>query len=335
MFLLYVDASGTPDVPGDRNVYAMVGICVHEGTWFALEQRVRRLKSKYSLPGRDFELHAKDFCCSIREQDEIPAFADLPRSERRARVLEVRARKLAELRGPQRAARQKKYRATDPFIHLTRLERSTLLEEALDLAGSHDGIRLIGEVIDKHYSFERSGAQDVMRQAFTQVVTRFDHFLKWLNETNPPGRVDNGLLLMDREPTYEVRLSRILEEYRSQGHPWGELRHVLEAPFFVESASVSAVQLGDLCAYAVRRYVESAGTPGAPAEANFLRIWARFDRSGPRLHGLRHYCAPRSCACLICEERRRTQSDRIGEALEPYSTEPGHGVLSTPGARLA
>jgi len=321
MFLLYVDASGTPDVPGDRNVFAMVGICVHEGTWFALEKRVRRLKLKYALAGSDFELHAKDFCCWIREQDEVLDFESLGHAERRARVHTVRARKLEGLSGPQRAKHQRSFRATDPFIHLSRYERSKLLEEALDLAGSHDGIRLFGEVIDKRYASERSGSQDVMRQAFTQVVTRFDHFLKWLNETNAPGRVDNGLLLMDREPTYEVRLSRILEEYRSQGHPWGELRHVLETPFFVESASVSAVQLGDLCAYAVRRYVECAGAPGSPEEANFRRIWARFDRSGPRLHGLRHFCPPGSCSCLICEERRRTHSDRVRQDPDGYVIE--------------
>lgn len=326
MFLLYVDASGTPDVPGDRNVFAMVGICVHEGTWFALEKRVRRLKQKYALAGEDFELHAKDFCCSIREQDEIHDFARLEPAVRRQRVLALRAAKLAGLGGAQRASRQKKYRGTDPFVHLTRQERSALLEEALDLAGSHDGIRLIGEVIDKPYCFRRTGASDVMRQAFTQVVTRFDHFLKWLNDTKPPGRVDNGLLLMDREPTYEQRLSRILAEYRAQGHPWGELRHVLEAPFFVESASVSAVQLGDLCAYAVRRYVERASVAASPEEANFRRIWARFDRSGPRLHGLRHYCPPGSCTCLICEERRRTQADRVSEEAQEYSLGNTAGV---------
>lgn len=323
MFLLYVDASGTPDVPGDRNLFAMIGICVHEGTWFALEKRVRRLKQKYALPGSDFELHAKDFCCSIREQEEISGFESLAPAERRSRVLQLRERKLGELEGLQRQARRKKYRETEPFVHLTRRERSSLLEEGLDLAGSHDGIRLIGEVIDKQYLFRRTGSKDAMRQAFTQVVTRFDHFLKWHNETSPPGRVDNGLLLMDREPTYEQRLSRILEHYRTEGHPWGELRHVLETPFFVESAAVSAVQLGDLCAYAVRRYVEHAHEAGSAEESNFRRIWARFDRSGPRLHGLRHFCPAGSCTCLICEERRRSQADRVGEREGEYSLSLG------------
>jgi hypothetical protein len=41
MFLLYVDSSGT-DGPKDASKnYVLVGVCVHEGTWFALESAFR------------------------------------------------------------------------------------------------------------------------------------------------------------------------------------------------------------------------------------------------------------------------------------------------------
>ena len=41
MYLLYVDASGTPlssDTASKH--YVLVGLAVHEGTWFALEKRI-------------------------------------------------------------------------------------------------------------------------------------------------------------------------------------------------------------------------------------------------------------------------------------------------------
>ena len=71
MFMLYLDASGTPELQDQSKHYALVGAAVHENTWFALNNRIRGLKNKYAYPGEDFELHAKDFCLSINEQNRV------------------------------------------------------------------------------------------------------------------------------------------------------------------------------------------------------------------------------------------------------------------------
>ena len=65
--------------------YVLVGLCVHEGTWFALDKRLNGLKSAYCQHDEDFELHAAQFACTIKEQDEIPGFAQMTWSDRRAR----------------------------------------------------------------------------------------------------------------------------------------------------------------------------------------------------------------------------------------------------------
>ena len=308
MFILYVDSSGTPEHPGDPQVplYAMVGICVHEGTWFALERRVAGLKGRYALPGIDFELHAKDFCVTIGEQSQIPDFEQLDRPGRRQAVLALRNQRLAQLVGPQKEARKKKYRNTDPFVHLTRAERSQLLEDALDLVGSHDGIRLFGEVVDKAHLSGTTGETDSISHCFAQVVSRFDKFLTYYN-ASPRIGLDKGLLMMDREPSHERTILELFRSYRQNGHPWGPVNHVIEAPFFLDSSTAAGVQVVDICAYAVRRYVERADRQGSPEEQNFLRIYHKFDRAGPRLHGLRHYCARGTCPCRICRDRGHFQ----------------------------
>lgn len=296
MYLLYLDASGTPSIRDHTNIYALVGICAHEGTWFALERRVTALKKKYQFPGSPFELHAKDFCMRCREQEQIPGFAKLSWEDRRTEVFRLRQTKLAKYTDDRARRKRKLYRATEPFVHLTRRERGQLLDEVLELVGSHRRLKLFGEAIDKQY-LNTQGGRPVI-QAFSQVVSRFDRYLQ---NVNRKGRVNKGLLVMDREPASETRYRELLEKFRSTGHPWGEVKHVLEVPFFVDSELANVVQLVDSCAYVVRRHIE---TPDSKIDRyRFEKIFPKFDRAKNRLHGLRHYCRPHQCDCLVCTER--------------------------------
>jgi hypothetical protein len=68
-------------------------------------------------------------------------------SDRRARVQAIRQARIdAAPNNEEKTRLRTKYRITEPFIHLTRLERSRLLEDALDLVGSHDRILLFAEL---------------------------------------------------------------------------------------------------------------------------------------------------------------------------------------------
>jgi hypothetical protein len=290
VFLLYLDASGTSHLEDvDQKHYVLLGVAVHEGNWFALERRVRALKARYECPGIPLELHAADICCSIVEQDRIPDFARMDWPTRRAQVRAYRATQGSRAR-----------RNSNGCLHLTRSERTRLFEEALDLVGSHAELRLFAEVVDKSYLFRETGKRHAVGPAFEQVVSRFDAMLRVFDAAGTRG-VNNGLLVADNDQDSEL-MRNLTELFRAQGHSWGTLDYVIDTPFFVDSRTVSGIQLADICAYAVKRYVGRRGQ--APhEEANFMRIFHRFDRSGTRLHGLRHYCAARSCDCAICVER--------------------------------
>lgn len=303
MYLLYLDASGTPDPNDNTTHFALVGICVHEGTWFALEKRMASLRRRYQFQDLPFEFHAKDICIEYPEQKKIPDFAQMDWPNRRSAVLTARAAKIGTYTGKKLENKRAYFRLTDPYIHLTRQERSKLYEDALDIVGGHQGIKLFGEIIDKRHFGSVSPGGNMIQQAFSQVVSRFDAFLQRANRNRDDG-VDNGLLLFDNEPTYETMITRIFHGFRTHGHDWGQLRHVIEAPLFVDSKAVTSVQAVDLCSYALRRYVEKAPRENSFEEANFMRVFHCFDRHGSSLHGLRHYCARNSCTCRICVERR-------------------------------
>lgn len=310
MYLLYVDASGTAEL-SDVNTrhYVLVGLCVHEGTWFALDKRLNGLKSSFCEYGREFELHAKQFTCSIKEQDEIPNFADMSWTDRRARVMAIRKAKIdAETMAPAKKKRMERFKSTEPFVHLSRLERSRLLEKALDLVGAHEGIRLFGEAVSKVHPGVITGNIDPVSQAFEQVVSRFDAYLKrrddWKLQRSPRRSIDNGLLVLDQDYSTEATIFKQFRGYRRDGHPWGKMRHVIDVPFFASSEHVCGLQLVDICAYAVRRYLDTNAVSGSHEERNFQRIYHKFDRDNlGKLHGLRHYVSAGSCNCQICQER--------------------------------
>ena len=299
--------------------YAVVGVALPDSAWQKFESEVAAIKQRYGLLQTRAELHARDFCISYGEQDEIPDFENLGWNERRAAMLELRAKKLGEYTGPKRAKKAKSYQETAPYVHLTRAERSSLLQSVLDVVGGFGELVLFAEVVRKAHA----GDGNIVGQAFAQLVSRFDSFLERRNQAGRRtldklcerypklrrdaarlGHAEKGLLIMDEEPARESSYRTMLASFRDTGHPWGHLKHVIEAPFFVDSALSAAVQVADVCAYAVRRYIEFGSGKESPEEANFRRIFDRFDRGSNKLHGIRHYCSKGTCVCLVCAERR-------------------------------
>ncbi len=312
MYLLYLDASGSPLQSDATKHYALVGVAVHEGTWNGLQSRLSGLKKRYAFPGEDFELHAMCVKSVIQEQDAIPGFSSLNHQDRRDNVRKLRSERLEKVaktgNGKKFRWLKTEIRRTDPFVHLTQQERSKLYEESLELIGNHRGLVLFGEAIEKSHPAIKSGSTDPIRQAFEQVITRFDAFLdrrgayRQLSRTSP-GRMSNGLIVMDHDLSTERNIEEQFADYRNAGHPWGHLRHVIDAPFFVSSEKFPGIQIVDLCAYALRRYLDRGAIAGSHEERQFLQISNLFDRASGKLHGLRHYTQGGTCLCVICRER--------------------------------
>lgn len=301
MYILYLDASGVPERNQPANShYVLLGLAVHVGTWFRLTKEIRAVKRKYVLGDVDeFELHAGWMIRPIPGQS-IAGFDDLDYLARRDAVLAERERIQREVWPALSKAQLKKerraFRETESYVHLTWTERATLVDEALTAVGSYQvrnhrhPIALFAEAINKEHL--PAGA-DPVDQAFTQVVTRFERFLK---NQGVGGRGVWGLLVSDEDQHRAKMLARLLRRFQSEGTRWGEIDQVIETPFFLDSGSNSGVQVVDLCAYAVRRYLEKG------EEDRFRRIFRRFYRTSTGLHGLRHY-TKRGCPCLICRER--------------------------------
>ena len=295
MYLLYLDESGVPEAhPTQTSHYVLLGMAVHVGTWFALDKQILGLKRSFSLGDpHDLELHAAWMKRLYPEQDSIPGFAELGYRARHDAVKRWREDRQkaawAGLNADRRYEEKRQFRATEPFIHLTFDERIGLLDGALSIVGNYRrGITLFGEAISK--ASLPVGA-DPVDQAFSQVVSRFEAFLKRRRDSR-----QWGLLVVDHDPHKAANLTRLLKRFQRQGTPWGNVERVIEAPFFLDSSANAAVQVADLCAYAVRRYLENE------EEDRFQLIFKKFDRTPAALHGIRHYTR-RGCTCLICRER--------------------------------
>jgi hypothetical protein len=249
MFLLYIDASGTPEQQDASRHYALLGICVHEGTWFALNRRIDGLKRRYRFSNDDFEIHAKQFTVSISEQGQIPDFENMSWTDRRTRVLAIRQQRIDAENDPHRKRElRQKYKRTEAFIHLSRLERSRLLEDALDLVGAHEGIRLFGEAIFKAHPGVVGGQIDPVGQAFEQVVSRFDAFLQrrhqWKQASSRRPSIDNGLLILDQDYSTEASLQKTIHQIPAAWASLGRLASRYRRPLFRLQRTVAWAAIG-------------------------------------------------------------------------------------------
>ena len=143
------------------------------------------------------------------------------------------------------------------------------------------------------------GAQGSKAQAFEQVVSRFERYLRNLRPrgAGPGAQRNHGLLVHDNNETVARRHTRMMRSFHAAGTPWTSVDCIIETPMFVDSKLTRMVQIADLCAYALRRYLENG-------EAGLFRpIFARADRIGDTAVGVRHFSPP-ACDCAICRARQ-------------------------------
>jgi hypothetical protein len=156
-----------------------------------------------------------------------------------------------------------------------RQTRISAIKEALEIARSHfpRDLRLFAAVLNKH---NFSGV-DIIEDAFTQVCSRFDHYLARLyRKTQNPER---GLILFDKSST-EARIQTLARDFKYSGHQYGKTRNYAEVPVFLDSKASRMIQLADLVAYAIFRHVEFQ-------DSQFYEIIEGcFDAEGGVVHGL-------------------------------------------------
>ena len=92
-----------------------------------------------------------------------------------------------------------------------------------------------------------------------------------------------------------------MKKFHKVGTFWTSISNIIETPLFVDSHLTSMVQLADLCAYAIRRYLEKS------EDYLFKEIFKVADTKKDRLTekvkvvGIRHFSSNTTkCKCLIC-----------------------------------
>ncbi len=327
MYLLYVDESGVPNPhPSQTSHYVTMGLAVHVGTWFALTRRIKKLKLAYALEGEieRLELHAAWLMHAYREQSLIPSFDGLSRRDRYDAVQTWRrCRQQNDWPGlaPRLRERERKdFRKTEPFVHLTREERERLCLEALKIVGEHrKGITLFAQAIDKRVL---PSAADATSEAFSRLIDSFEIFLQ--HQPDNPW----GMVVVDHDEAQKDRYTAMLHRLQQTEHHLGGVDRIIESPFFLDSQSNSGVQVADLCAYSLRRYLENG------EEEKLTAIFPKFYREeGVGLCGLQHFTAP-GCGCMICSEpagriQRKKRRKRGGlplTTLRPAALEGSPGA---------
>lgn len=184
------------------------------------------------------------------------------------------------------------YKKNKDYIHLTLKEREDFIIEVAKQIGRWTKARIFAECIDKsHYNQAKSQYNSINHQAFEQLVSRFETYLKIA--TKNLGTKQFGLLIHDNNQTVAKKHTEMMTRYQETGTLWTSINRIIETPLFVDSKLTSMVQIADLCSYALRRYLERH------EEKIYKEIIKRADKKEGRMVGVRHFTNG-SCTCNMC-----------------------------------
>jgi predicted GNAT family acetyltransferase len=304
MHLIYIDESGTPEIPGNSSHFVLAGISIPILYWKVFDREIEQIKGKYGLQNK--EIHTAWATRTYLEQSKIPDFERMNHVQRRAAVTRLRTVELLRLQREKNPAQyrqtKKNYAQTEDYIHLTRDERVRFIEEVARHVSQWGYARIFAECIDKTYIDTSITGKGIDEQAFEQVVTRFERYLQNLGTDDP---TCCGLIIHDNNQTVAKKHTMLMRKFYFSGTQWLKVEKIIETPLFVDSQLTSMVQLADLTAYAIRRYLENG------EQKLFDIIYPRADRRKDGVVvGVRHFTSP-TCACKICLQHKSALSTGI------------------------
>jgi Protein of unknown function (DUF3800) len=291
MRIAYLDESGTPEPGGNTSHFVLLALVIEDKSWKKKDADILAVKKKYGLAGA--ELHAAWMNRRYAEQESIPDFEKLSTENRRLAMKKARDAALikrAAVHGITKMKLLKKnFMKTDAYVHVTLPERKAFLKEVSETVNGWTDACILADCIDKTI-FKGAPKTPPLDEAFEQVVSRFHRYL----EDEAPGEL--GILVEDNNDEVALRLTETMRRFHDEGTKWKKIPQLIETPLFVDSKLTSLVQVADLCAYALRRYLENGETD------LFDPIFARGRRDGKRCVGIRHYRGSKPCPCRICKE---------------------------------
>jgi hypothetical protein len=297
MYLCYVDESGTSESTGNTSHFVLAGISVPIWHWRNCDKEIEALKKQYEL--QNDEIHVAWMLRKYPEQLRISGFDALSRTDRRSKVERFRRGELLRLQKSQNHKQyqqtKKNFEKTKSYIHLTLNERKQLLVEVARKVANWGSARLFAECIDKiHFDPTRS-PRTIDEQALEQIVSRFQQYLS--TAAPQTQQKSYGLLIHDNNQTVALKHTLLMKAFHDKGTFWTSIENIIETPLFVNSQLTSMVQIADLCAYALRRYLENSETE------LFDLVFQRADRRQAIAVGVRHFTKS-GCGCKICAAHR-------------------------------
>jgi hypothetical protein len=296
MLLCYIDESGTPEIPGTSTHYILAGISIPVENWKGAENDIQNIKKNYGI--EDKEIHTAWILRNYLEQSRVPNFDSLPYSKRIYEVEKLRKAELFRLQklgGKSYKQVKKNYKFTSDYIHLSRMERMQLIVDLASMVSLWDYAYVFAECIDKiAYNPTRSN-NTIDEQALEQITTRFDFRL--LNYSNETDSFQYGMLIHDNNQTVAKKHTALFYNFHKKGTFWKSISHIVETPLFVDSSLTNMVQIADLCAYSIRRYLENN------EDQLFDLIFARADMRNGKKVGIRHFPGSH-CNCKICQSHK-------------------------------
>ncbi|HEX2788255.1 MAG TPA: DUF3800 domain-containing protein [Ignavibacteria bacterium] len=295
MYFCYLDESGTSDIPGNSQHFILAGLAIPNHFWKNCEKEINFIKKKYLLESA--EIHTGWLLRKYSEQNRIPDFDKMTYIQRKVEVQNIRNAELLRLQRTHRTKNQyrqtrKNYKQTASYIHLTFDERKSFVKEVVVKVGSWGFARLFAECIDKTFFNPTIAPSTIDEQAFEQVVSRFEQFL------NNSGGEHLGILIHDNNETVARKHTELMKQFYSKGTLWTNIEKIIETPLFVNSELTSMIQIADVCAYSIRRYLENDETE------LFDEIYKRADRKkNGVVVGIRHF-SNSSCKCQICASHK-------------------------------
>jgi len=297
MYLCYVDESGTSALPGNTSHFVLAGLSIPVTRWKDCDGEIAVVKKKYALDNA--EIHIAWLLRPYLEQTRIADFDLLDYRQRRSQVESVRKGELLRLQRvnlKQYQQTRKNYRLTQSYIHLNLAERRRLAKDLAQCICNWGFARLFAECIDKIHFDPARTSRTVDEQAFEQIVSRFEQFLQNIGTNDPFPTF--GLLIHDNNETVAKKHTELMKKFFQAGTLWTDVKSIIETPLFVDSQLTSMVQLADVCAYSLRRYLENK------EEDLFDCVFQRADRKDGVVVGVRHFTNP-ACSCKICAAHRR------------------------------
>ncbi len=297
LHLCYIDESGTPEIPGTTSHYILAALSIPIRRWKECSNDVESIKRIYALESS--EIHVAWVLRNYLEQMSVNEFDKLSFDARRKEISNQREAALSKLQKSNRKLyiRTKKYYGhTEAYVHLSRDQRRKLILDLANCVSKWKFARLFAECIDKSHFDPVLARKSPDEQALEQIVSRFENYLR--NISSVHSVLVYGLLIHDNNQAVSKRHTELMKKFHVSGTLWTTVNHIIETPLFVDSQLTSMVQTADLCAYALRRYLENK------EEELFDIIFRRADRAGDVAVGVRHFTDD-SCQCRICAEHRK------------------------------